>query len=107
MARDVVEEASALTIRVRFFDPDGAPVTPTNVYWHLKDLTNDRLLQDWTAVATGEFVDIEITPTQNSISDSCHGYQEHVLSVKANQDLDTQFCREQRYVVANLQGFTS
>ncbi len=107
MARDVVNEASSCSLRVRFYDEDGAAKIPTTVHWRIRDLTNCRVIQDWTQVTTGSSVDLEITATMNAISGGCHAYQEHVVSVQADQGLETQFSDEQRYVVANLQGFTS
>jgi hypothetical protein len=105
--RDVVNEASACTWRVSFEDADGNPETPTTVHWKLNDLTNCRTLQDWVQIPAQSVVDIDITPEQNAISGTCHDYQELVLSIQTDQGLDTQASGEQRYVVANLTGFTS
>lgn len=107
MARDVVQEASSCTIRVSFYAEDHSEVTPDAVQWRLRDITNRRLLQDWTTISPAASVDIAIDATLNEIYNSRgYGDQVHVLSVQANAGQTNQFSDETRYVVKNLKGFT-
>jgi len=107
MARDVVQEASSCTFRVRFYAEDHGEVTPDTVQWRLRDVTNCRVLQDWTSITAAASIDIAIDASLNEIynSRSC-GDQVHVLSVQANAGQTNQFSDETRYVVRNLKGFS-
>lgn len=105
MSRNLVEEASACTIRARFFDQLGAAVSPSTLRYRLRDVTNCRTIVDWTDLTPGSYVDIPIDAQSNAIYNACNPYEDHALTVQANYGTDTQFADEIRYAVQNLKGF--
>lgn len=103
---NIVKESSACTVRARFFDEVDIPATPTTVRWRLRDVTNGRLLQDWTSVsATSPVVEITVPASLNAISNDRKQYQEHALSVQADAGDTDQYTDEVRYKVQNLSAF--
>lgn len=113
---DIVNEASVYKKRVRFggYSSTGMriAITPSSLRYRIYDLTNNRIVRDWTVVTPSTYVDIQINASENSIySDSTPSprfYQEErVLTVQANYDTDTQFADECRYLIKNLRGFES
>lgn len=105
--RDTVNEESAFTIRARFFDPDDVAVTPQTARYRLKDVTNCRVVIDWTELTPAAFIDIEIDAQDNQIYSRCNASEERVLSVQANYGQSNQFADEKRYVIQNLKGFST
>ena len=103
---NIVREASVCTIRARFFDDNDIPATPSSVRWTLRDVTNGRLLQDWTSItATSDTVEITVPAQLNVINNNRRQYQEHALSVQANVGDTEQYTDEVRYKVKNLRAF--
>jgi hypothetical protein len=104
--RNIVNEGSADVWEAKFYDPSDNAITPTTVHYRLRDLTNCRLIRDWTAVTAAQTVEIPITATENAIYSACTGQQENCLTVMANKDTALQRAVEERYVIRNLQGFS-
>jgi hypothetical protein len=103
---NTVKEASVCTVRARFFDGNDVPATPTSARWRLRDVTNDRLLQDWTPITvTSDTAQIVVPASLNAISNDRRRYQEHALSVQANVGETEQYTDEVRYKVQNLSAF--
>lgn len=103
---NIVKESSACTIRARFFDENDVPATPTTAQWRLRDVTNNRVLQDWTTInVTSSTVQIVVPASLNAISNDRRAYQEHALSVQANVGDSEQYTDEVRYKVQNLSAF--
>ena len=101
-----INEASTCTVRARFYDPASVAVTPTTARWRLRDVTNGRVLQDWTDVAvTNVYADITVPAQLNVIQNDRVRYQEHALSVQANVGDTEQYTDEVRYKVKNLSAF--
>lgn len=101
-----VKESSACTVRVRFFDDNDVPATPTTARWRLRDVTNERLLQEWTDITVASPVVTIIVPASlNAISNDRRRFQEHALSVQANVGETEQYTDEVRYKVQNLSAF--
>jgi hypothetical protein len=110
MSRDLINEASAFTLMARFARANVATV-PSTVRYRIKDVTNDRLVTDWTDVTPASAVTIEVTAEENEIyQDSSRPFrrrEERVISVQANYDTDSQYTEEIRYLIRNLHGFDS
>jgi hypothetical protein len=103
---NTVKESSACTIRARFFDGNDVPATPTTAQWRLHDVTNGRLLQDWTPLTvTSDVVQIVVPASLNAITNDRKRFQEHALSVQANVGDTEQYTDEVRYRVQNLSAF--
>lgn len=112
MSKDVVNESSALSLEVAFFTrPGQRPVTPETVRYRNKDVTNDRVVRDWTAIASASIVTIEVPAGDNSVyhdtSKLGRYFEERVVVVQANYGTDSQYAEEYRYLVKNLRGFES
>jgi hypothetical protein len=102
-----VNEASASTFLVKFYDEDGNPFTPTSARWRLRNLTNKRLVQDWTTITpTTTQASITVPASLNLILNDRNTYEEQVVSIQAEPGLDGQFSDEIRYKIKNLKGFT-
>lgn len=110
MAREFVNEGSACTVRARFSNL-GVLTAPASIRYRIKDVTNDRIVTDWTDVPAASSIEIEVTAEENAIyNDSSQAFRlwEHrVLVVQANYDTDNQFANEIPYMIRNLRGFNS
>lgn len=104
---DIVKEESACTITARFFDPNDVAVTPQTARYRLKDVTNDRVVIDWTDLTPATSVDIDVDAEDNRIYDTANASEERVLSVQANYGQANQYADEERYVIENLKGFST
>lgn len=110
MAREIVNEASTFTVRVSFFGLSG-PEAPQTGRYLIKDVSNDRIVRDWTEFTPDRTNDIQVIASDNEIygddSVSSRRFEERVLTVQVNYDTDNQYSDEYRYVVRNLRGFQS
>jgi hypothetical protein len=110
VAHDIVNEGSAFTLTARFFD-EGVATAPTTARYRIRDLSNDRIVLDWTAITPATSVDITITATNNAVyrdnSKKRFNFEERVVTVQANYGLVSQYADEYRYLVKNLRGFES
>jgi hypothetical protein len=113
---DVVNESSVYKKRVRFggYSPTGVriAITPNTLRYRIYDITNNRVVRDWTTLTPGTYVDIQVSASENDIYDDhtpSHAFysEERVLAVQANFDTDIQFAAECRYLIRNLRGFES
>jgi len=101
-----VNEDSACSFIVKFRDKDGQPFTPTTAQWRLRDWSNSKVLQEWTAIGTlADEIVIQVPATLNVINNDTLSYQEQALAVQADTGLSTQYSEEIRYKVKNLKGF--
>jgi len=101
-----VNEDSACHFIVKFHNTDGQPFTPTSAQWRLRDVSNSKILQDWTPISSlAEEITIQVAATLNVINNDRLPYQEQALAVQADTGLPTQYSEEIRYKVKNLQGF--
>lgn len=111
MAHDVVNESSAFTLRTRYFGLGQTSQSPATARYRIKDVSNDRVVRDWTELTPGPVIDIEITAADNNIyDDNCSRrafMEQRVVSVQANYDTTTQYADEYAYLVKNLRGFES
>lgn len=111
MAKDVVNETSAFTLRTRYFGLGSSPQTPASLRYRIRDVSNDRIVRDWTILTPAELVDIFVSAPDNEIYDDDsrrrNHFEERVISVQANYDTDSQYADEYRYLIKNLRGFES
>jgi hypothetical protein len=111
MTREVVNEASTMSVEAKFYNKTNQLSTPTSIRYRLKDVTNDRVVTDWTDVTPASSIEIEITAEENAVyldgSRPFQRFEERVLVVQANYDTDTQYAEEIRYLIKNLRGFDS
>jgi hypothetical protein len=110
MSHDVVNESSVFTLRTRFYGTTG-PQVPSTARYRIRDVTNDRVVRDWTTMTPALFVDIQVIASDNDVYSDQPGlryhFEERVLVVEANYDTDIQYADEYRYVIKNLRGFES
>jgi hypothetical protein len=110
MAKEVVNESSAFTLRTRFFGTGGSQ-TPASLRYLIRDVSNNRVVRDWTILTPGTFVDIFVSAPDNEIYEDQSRrrghFEERVVSIQANYDTDSQYADEYRYLVKNLRGFES
>lgn len=110
MATDIVNESSVLDLEAKFTTNTRQPVVPESVRYLIKDVTNDRIVRDWTTVTPAQTINIQVTSTENDIYGAPvrrYFFEERVISVQANYDTDTQYADEYRYLIKNLWGFDS
>lgn len=103
-----VNEWSACSFTAYFYGADGQPSTPTGIQWRLRDVSSNRVLQDWTALATGATtVEITVPADLNVIVDDRRRYEEHAIAIRAEPGDDGQYIEELIYQVKNLKAFRS
>lgn len=111
MTREVVNEASAFTVRTTFEGINKVLTTPSSARYRIYDVSNERVVRDWTVLTAAQVVDIEITADDNRIyrdgQRPFKRFEERVITVQANYDTETQFTQEERYLIKNLRGFDS
>jgi len=101
-----INEDSAATFTIKFRNNDGNLFTPQSAQYRLRDVSNDKVLRDWTAMPTlASEVALVIPAELHVINNNRLSYQEHALAVQADTGLDTQYSEEVRYKVKNLKGF--
>jgi hypothetical protein len=103
-------EASAMTVRARFFNESSDLVTPTSVRYLIRDLTNDRLVRDWTSLSPAATIDIQITADDNDLHTGTRRnrkFERRVVTVQADTDTPTQRTDEIEYWVRNLAGIAN
>lgn len=105
-----VNEASAMTVRARFFNETGDLVAPTSARYLIRDLSNDRLVRDWTSLSPAATVDISVTASDNDLYSSgrhTRKFERRVVTVQADIDTPTQRTDEIEYWIRNLAGITN
>lgn len=106
-----VNEASTFTARARFFGVDGSEVIPESVRYLIKDIDNDRVVVDWTALTPAAEIKWQVPASANAIYQDYRGRkrrtERRVLTVQSNYGQDAQVSEEKPYVVRNLRGFDS
>lgn len=111
MSNSVVKEGNPLTVTMTFRDEDNVVYTPSTVRYRIKDLTNNRVVLDWTSVTPDSTVDIVITPSLNDIYDTDtrnrRRFEERSVVVQADYGTDSQFVDEFLYRVINIRGYES
>lgn len=101
-AREVVNESSAMTVLVEFDQ------LPNTMRYLIKDVTNDRLVRDWTELPAAQHMQIDVIASDNDIFENCRRpFEERVLTVQANFGTSLQAAEEIRYLIKDLQGFDS
>jgi hypothetical protein len=105
-----VNESSTHTVRARFYDDSNDPTVPIAARYLIRDVSNDRLVRDWTSITPAAFVDIEIAASDNDLYENTprqRRYEKRVLLVQANPGAVTQWTDEHEYWIRNLSGITN
>lgn len=104
-----VNEASAMTVRARFFNESGDLVVPTSARYLIRDISNDRLVRDWTALSPAATVDISVTASDNDLYNTRRSgrFEKRVLTVQADEGTATQRTDEIEYWIRNLAGIAN
>lgn len=105
-----VNESSAMTVRARFFNETGDLVTPTTARYLIRDISNDRLVRDWTSMSPAATVDIQVTASDNDLYEHARRgkkFERRVVTVQADTGTATQRTDEIEYWVRDLAGITN
>jgi hypothetical protein len=105
-----VNESSAMTVRARFFSETGDLVTPTTARYLIRDLSNDRVVRDWTALSPAATIDIAISASDNDIYEHSRRprrFERRVITVQADAGLATQRADEIEYHIRDLAGLVN
>lgn len=103
-------ESSAMTVRARFFNESGSLVAPTTARYLVRDISNDRLVRDWTSLSPAATIDISITASDNDLYTNArrsNRFERRVVTVQADAGTATQRTDEIEYWVRNLAGIDS
>lgn len=103
---EYINEASTMTVRARFFDTANDLVVPLGVSYSITDLTNGRVVRDWTDVTPAAEVDIVISATDNLLFNTrtAKRFEQRVVTFKVNAGEPTQRTAEIEYWLRNLSG---
>jgi hypothetical protein len=105
-----INESSTFTVQARFYNQASDPAIPNAVRYLIRDISNDRLVKDWTSLTPAASIDIEIAASDNAIHEdtpSTRRYEQRVLTVQANPGEVTQYVDEIEYWVRNLAGIVN
>jgi hypothetical protein len=104
-----VKEASTCTVTARFYDTGNSNVAPTTVRYLIRDLTNNRVVKDWTSVSSAAEVEIRISAQDNEILRSRRPklYEKRVVVIQADAGEVNQHTNEHEYWIYNLSGLLS
>jgi hypothetical protein len=105
-----VNESSTLTVQTRFYNQSNDLTAPASARYLIRDVSNDRVVRDWTALTPAATVDIQIDAADNDILDGTprqRRFEKRVLTVQANPGEITQYVDEFEYWVRNLAGITN
>ncbi len=99
-----------MTVRARFFNETGDVTTPTSARYLVRDVSNDRVVRDWTSLSPAATIDIAIAASDNDLYDSgrrAKRFERRVVTVQADEGTATQRTDEIEYWVRNLAGITN
>lgn len=102
-----VNEASTCTVRARFYNNSNDLAVPESARYSIRDLTNDRIVRDWTSVTVNSQIDIEVSAEDNLCFTNNRRpkrFEERVVTVQVNAGQDSQRTAEVKYWIRNLAG---
>lgn len=106
-----VNESSVITVRARFFNETGDLVAPTSARYLIRDISNNRLVRDWTSIAPAAAVDIQVTASDNDLYEHSirrtRKFERRVVTVQADTGEPTQRTDEIEYWVRDLAGIVN
>jgi hypothetical protein len=105
-----VNEASTLTVRAKFFSITGDLTAPTTARYLIRDLTNNRVVKDWTTLLPAATIDIEIVASDNDLYTQARQqrrFEKRVVTVQADTGEARQRTNEIEYWIRNLAGITN
>lgn len=106
----VHNEKSGLEFEAWFESETGEPAAPANVYWRLRNLTADTVVQDWAAgdyeivvgdggAITGYRATIDVPGALNVLIDSGRRRETFELMVVADKDGEREFSETHEYAI--------
>jgi hypothetical protein len=105
-----VNESSTATVRAKFFDDANDPFAPSTVRYLIRDITNDRVVRDWTNLFPAAVIDIEIPASDNELYEHTSKrkrFEKRVVTVQGNVGEASQRTNEIEYWVRNLAGIVN
>jgi hypothetical protein len=100
-----VNESSTMNVRARFYDSGNAPVTPSSVRYLIRDISNNRVVKDWTTLTPDEDISFQVDAADNDIYQRRFRlFERRVITIQANAGEAGQFAQEVEYYVRNLFG---
>lgn len=110
----VINEGSSFKLQTEFFGLVGlarVPLAPNAVRYRIKDVENNRVVRDWTDIATGTSVTITVAAGDNDIWDKSTRNrtrrQSMSIVVQADPGQDFEYDDEFLYEIRNLRGYES
>ena len=107
----LVEEGTYVSFNIEFRGLTGDLEAPTTARYRIKDLTNNRIVRDWTSLPTDASQDILIAASDNSVFQSNplskRRYEDRSLIVQGNYSTDYQVSKEELYRIRNQRGWES
>jgi hypothetical protein len=103
----IINEASTCEVTARFYDSGNSNTAPDAVRYLIRDLTNDRIVKDWTSIDPLAEVTIDIDASDNEIyanSRRRQRFEKRVVTVQANPGDASQRSEEIEYWIKNLHG---
>lgn len=97
-------EGQSFTATFKFFDSDWVASSPTTVRYRIDDVTNGSTVRDWTVVTPAAVLNIEVTPSDNDISDTGNKSERKQMVVQTNYGTDTQSVQTIDWYITNVQG---
>ena len=102
-----VNEGDSFDVEASFFDTADAVALPSTIRYQVYCKTNKQVVRDWTNVAIGTSVTINIKPADNAIINSRNSYELRQLVVQTNANTDTKKSEVLEWRVKNLGGVVS
>lgn len=101
---DTIIEGSSFTLTVSFYDKNGALAVPTSATWTVIDLETGSVIQVETPISPiASSVDIEITPTINSMHEEDKIYETRRVLIKASYGIADKINAYFDYLLKNLE----
>jgi hypothetical protein len=103
----IINEASTCEVTARFYDSGNSPVVPDTVRYLIRDVTNGRVVKDWTSVTPSAVMTISIAASDNEVYQSHRRrtrFERRVVTLQANAGQASQESEEGEYWIKNLHG---
>jgi hypothetical protein len=103
------KEASTCTVTTRFYDTSNSNVAPGTARYLIRDITNDRIVKDWTTIEPAAEVEIRISAQDNELYRQRRPklYEKRVVVIQADTGEANQVTNEEEYWLFNLSGLAS
>ena len=100
-----INEGSTAILEVTYLDKDDANITPSAVSYRVDDLTNQRQVVDWTAVAAPSTTNtITVTATENNLNS--RSQEKEMRQITVNSTDSTGNVTQQIFIYTLIRIFT-